>query len=54
MSLVDILPRGGEAGGEEGGEEKEEGGGGGGGSGNMVEDKLNMIVDKVGQGEDEK
>jgi len=47
------LPRGGEAeGGEEGGDKEEEGGGGGGG--NVIEDKLNTIMDKVGMGDDEK
>jgi dynein heavy chain len=52
-SLIDILPRGGEAEGEkEGGDD--EGGGGGGEGGNLVEDKLNMIMDKVGMGDDEK
>jgi len=48
-SLIDILPRGGEAEAGEEGDEKEEGGGG-----NVIEDKLNTIMDKVGMGDDEK
>jgi len=48
-SLIEILPRGGEAESGEEGEEKEEGG-----SGNVIEDKLNTIMDKVGMGDDEK
>lgn len=55
MSLVDILPRGGEAEGGEGeGEKEAEGGGGGGGGGNAVLDKLNLILDAVRQDYDEK
>jgi len=49
MSLVDILPRGGEASGDEG-EEKEGGGETSGGGGNAILDKLNLIKDAVGEG----
>lgn len=48
MSLVDILPRGGEASGDEG--EEKEGGGEASGGGNAILDKLNLIKDAVGEG----